>query len=196
MLSTSGRCIFCNTKISTSMALKHFSKCSKVNDVLKGGIDAYLIKIKDKYSAYYWLYVVVPLDYTLEDLDMFIRDIWVDCCSHASEFRINEITYSSDFVIKYDSKEKSMKIKLSEILNNGLDFEYTYDYVNTTELKLEVISTVKIKEKYIYILGRNDNPLTKYNTSDKYIPNSPRVGICRYAGNKKLEESKIWPLKI
>ncbi|AWR95677.1 IS1096 element passenger TnpR family protein [Acidianus brierleyi] len=195
MLSTWGKCIFCNTKISTSMAVKHFSKCSKVNDVLKGEIDAYLIKIKDKYSAYYWLYVAVPLDYTLEDLDKFIRDIWVDCCGHASEFRINEITYPSDFVVDYDGK-KSMKTKLSEILNKGLYFEYTYDYGNSTELKLEVISSVKIKDKYIYILGRNDNPLTRYSTSDKYIPNSPRVGICGYTGNKKLEESKIWPLKI
>ncbi len=198
MPSTPGTCMFCKTKINTINAIRHFSKCNNINKVLKGNIDGYLIKIKDKYSAYYWLYVAVPSDYTLEDLDKFIRDIWVECCGHLSEFRIGNVFYSSDYApdpfLFISGDEKSMKVKLSDILKNGLEFEYTYDFGDSTELKLQVIKDIKMNEKCIYILGRNDNPISKYENSGKYIPNSPRIGICAYTGNKKLEEVKIWKL--
>ncbi|BAB66870.1 IS1096 element passenger TnpR family protein [Sulfurisphaera tokodaii] len=160
-----GKCLWCEKGITTSTALRHFNSCDKVKDILNGKIDGFLIKVKDKFSSDYWLYIAVPSSFTLEDLDNFLRDIWVECCGHLSEFMINGVHYGSSNTMEVSEEEPDIlefvpasKKKLSDVLDKGLKFNYTYDFGSSTELILTVIDNVKLKDKKIYVLGRNDQP--------------------------------------
>ena len=37
----------------------------------------------------------MPADATLADLDRFLRDIWLECCGHMSQFTIGKARYIS-----------------------------------------------------------------------------------------------------
>lgn len=157
--------MLCDKEITTSTALRHFKSCDNVKDILNGEIDGYIISIKDKYSSDYWLYIAVPSSFTLEDLDNFLRDIWVECCGHLSEFVINGVHYGSAEAVRasrefpFGPRLLSAKKKLSAVLSKGLIFDYIYDFGSSTELILAVVDNVKLKDDdHIYVLGRNNKP--------------------------------------
>jgi hypothetical protein len=45
-----------------------------------------LIKVEGAYQKEYWLFLDIALNATLEDLDAFLRQIWLECCGHMSGF--------------------------------------------------------------------------------------------------------------
>ena len=138
------------------------------------------------------------------DLDMFLRDTWLECCGHMSGFSAGE-------------EEIDMNEKLSDILSPGQTWLYEYDFGSTTELLLKVVSEFEgsLKKGKVEILARNDAPQIICNQCEKpatticadclydnqgwlcdectkkhgcdeemFLPlvNSPRAGVCAYAG--------------
>jgi hypothetical protein len=138
------------------------------------------------------------------DLDMFLRDTWLECCGHMSGFSAGE-------------EEIDMNEKLSDILSPGQTWLYEYDFGSTTELLLKVVSEFKgtLKKGKVEILVRNEAPQIICNQCEKsatticteciydnqgwlcddcarkhycdeemFLPvvNSPRTGVCAYAG--------------
>ena len=53
----------------------------------------------------YWMHLEVPIYITLADLDGFLRDIWLECCGHLSDFNIDGISYKSHLDPEYDDTE-------------------------------------------------------------------------------------------
>ena len=49
--------------------------------------------VEAKYSKQYCLHLLIPLQSSLSELDNFLRNIWLECCGHISQFNINDITY-------------------------------------------------------------------------------------------------------
>ncbi|AWR98634.1 IS1096 element passenger TnpR family protein [Metallosphaera hakonensis] len=237
---THGKCLFCEKRISSNTASAHFKSCEKVKEALNGNVDGFILKCKDRYSPEYWLYIAVPSSFTLKDLDQFLRAIWVDCCDHLSEFEIGDQRVIPDedkgIEILTDLFEEEGFVasndKLSNVLYKGLRFGYVYDFGSSTELELSVVDTVRMKDKNIYVLGRNEKPkykcvecgkeaeslcydclaerdisestyceecLKKHEHGDEnagMIPNSPRIGVCGYTGNEKMEKIRVWPLRL
>ncbi|MDQ6662539.1 MAG: hypothetical protein M3Z24_16440 [Chloroflexota bacterium] len=52
--------------------------------------------VEGKYYPQYWLHLDVAGNAELEELDQFLRNIWLECCGHLSAFRIRKDSYSSD----------------------------------------------------------------------------------------------------
>lgn len=48
-----------------------------------------------KEKCKYRLVIEVKNTATLEDVDQFLRDIWLECCDHLSAFEIDGISYES-----------------------------------------------------------------------------------------------------
>jgi hypothetical protein len=53
------------------------------------------IVVEGRYNPQYWMHLEVPDIDTFDDLDQFLRDIWLECCGHLSEFRVGNKSYSS-----------------------------------------------------------------------------------------------------
>jgi hypothetical protein len=140
-----GKCYLCGRIINKRGAIRHLKKCLKEEKINKN-IDVFHIGL----FAYgdYWLHIEIPTHYTLKDLDQFIRDIWVECCGHLSEFVIKDIRYAVypsvySQVDLWGEKPRSMRVKLKNVLKEGDTFSYIYDFGSSTEIELKVFAQRK-----------------------------------------------------
>jgi hypothetical protein len=118
------------------------------------------IKVQATYLPEYWLHLEVPGDERLQTLDQFLRDIWLECCGHLSQFIIEDVYYQSG---PYYDDDRSMNVAVQRALKPGMHFEHEYDFGSTTYLSLEVIGerTGKAQGLAIGIMARND-PLPEW----------------------------------
>lgn len=135
-------------------------------------------------SPYHWLHLQASAHATLADLDQLLRDTWLECCGHLSDFDIEGRCYSRtpmtdprgvtapytapgpdamfDLRGMSDTDEQaSMEVPLGHVLRPGLKFRHTYDYGSTTELKLRVVSVYEAPDSVeaIEIQARNSAPV-------------------------------------
>jgi len=162
-----GICRFCLKKFSGAGMGRHLSACKARKDSnaleLKKGRKSYEIyHIKLTEYKWYWLHIEIPASATLDDLDDFLRGIWLECCGHMSGFTIHGVKYDderlSDEFSDWDMPSQSMKKRLYSVLNVKDNFSYEYDFGSTTYLEGQVLA---VREGYlgknkIRILARNN----------------------------------------
>ena len=155
-----GVCKKCKGIVSTRSAKSHIIKC--LDQVVGTSPDAFLVKVQwPLKNPIYWLYLSVPFKSKLEDLDLFLRDVWLECCSHLSQFTINHDRYSSDFEQNsfLPFEEFSMSIRSEMVLIPGLKFTHEYDFGTTTKLFLETVGLIKaVTNKEIKLIMQNLEP--------------------------------------
>jgi len=163
--------------------------------------------VESPYARKFWLFVDMPSECTLGDLDGFLRRIWLECCDHLSDF--------------YERREElSMDTEICELIP-GEQYKYVYDYGTTTELVVTVKASCRREESNedVRLLARNVPPVIPCgvcggqavvidNESERSNPllcvpcagkldlevdymlplaNSPRAGLCGYGG-----ELDVW----
>lgn len=168
-MKTKGKCGFCSKVFSGSAMARHLQSCKSRASSFQKEIptkdpnNVFLIKVSGRGWFDYWLFIEVDGSATLENLDSFLRDIWLECCGHLSCFRIDGIRYDIkpfDDDTFLEMKNRDMKIRLNDILEPKLTFEYEYDFGSTTYLTLKVISSRqgKTNKDKIQLISRNDPP--------------------------------------
>lgn len=160
-----GKCEVCGDTFNKAEMTKHLRLCkqksvvsAKTSDKKKQKIKIFHLLVEGRRQPEYWLHLEVPANATLKDLDEFLRDIWLECCGHLSAFTIDGMTYASEPSKEYD--DKSMNVKIGNLLSSGEKFYHEYDFGTTTELTLRVISEREgeIMDKDIQLLARNEHP--------------------------------------
>ncbi|HXK40327.1 MAG TPA: hypothetical protein VJ837_05855 [Candidatus Paceibacterota bacterium] len=125
------------------------------------------MRIEDAYSPIFWMDVEMRANSTLEKLDDFLRREWLECCGHLSDFDIDGINYSvttsyemGPLSVFADPTDRTMKVKLGEILRKGSRFQHTYDFGTSTELKLRVVDERqgRIGRESVRLLSQNEAP--------------------------------------
>ncbi|HCT64552.1 MAG TPA: hypothetical protein DIC60_04700 [Lachnospiraceae bacterium] len=173
-----GKCMFCGETFGKAAIKKHLDKCNArtkeyiTEDVAKA--EKYFCIFAQGYeNPEYWIYIDIPVNTTLKVLDEFLRDIWLECCGHLSAFDINGQTFSCS--PDKDYGDKSMSIKLENVLAVGMKFDHEYDFGSTTSLKLKVISEFdgKKRKKEAKLLARNNPPIIKCSYCDQ-----PATNVC------------------
>ena len=202
------KCYFCDEEFNKISCLKHLDKCEKRHkyyETKENKKNYFTIKIEGDKD--YYLYVDISKKAKLEELDFFLRNIWLECCGHMSVFNIYGDNYSSYPDSDFDDSD--MNFQVGKILKVGDVFSYEYDFGSTTELKLSVISEFSGKEKEkIELAIRNIKPIytcscgeaatnicgycydvvcekciSNHSCGDEAmldIVNSPRTGVCAY----------------
>lgn len=177
---TKGLCKYCGKECTKGGMIRHLASCKKRQAKIetekgKRKCGYFQIIITAKYSKEYWLIVEASENVTLNELDKFIRDIWVECCQHLSAYEINGISYekypSDDYM--WGTSAKNMNYRLRDVVKVGDNMSYEYDFGSTTELILNVHSYREgvRKDDGIVILSRN-NPIEI---------------ICSHCGQNKAE---------
>ena len=131
-----------------------------------------------------------PAKATLEDLDRFLRAVWLECCGHMSSFEIAGESFISEQI---EPGDRSMSVALEKVMAAGMKFEYIYDFGTSTELPIKVISARKgiAQEKEVCIMARNEPPEIKCDACSKPATRislrcaamRPPAGSARSAGN-------------
>ena len=161
-----GECRFCHMAFAGGGMGRHLLACTAKKEK-----DEALIGRKRKGNIYhlrisagslYWLHIEMKGASTLNKLDNFLRNIWLECCGHLSQFSIHGVRYSS-----YEEEDnfwgdapKSMNIKLDDVLDVKDKFLHEYDFGTPTELDIQVLSIRKgTIDEPVGILARNDPPV-------------------------------------
>ncbi len=203
------KCLICGSDYTTRGISKHIQSCikKKFQNIVYKDASYYLLFIHPDFTKDYFLYLLLAQNTKLEELDKFLRAIWLECCGHMSAF----------FHGKFNEISKSYSVSQLDNISKGII--YHYDFGSTTELHIKIIGKYNgplgLKGK-IVILARNSQPIipcdecgerpaveictecqwdgggwlcercAKEHACDRamFLPvcNSPRVGVCGYEG--------------
>jgi hypothetical protein len=186
-IASNGKCSLCGGLFDKSAMGKHLVACRQKSDAASasggrmGPATAFNLLVEGRRAPEYWIHLEVPSRASLEVLDGFLRDVWLECCGHLSAFKIEGITYSSQPMGEFEDED--MDVPLSEVLRPGLKFHHEYDFGSTTHLVLKVVSEEEsaLKGKAVRVLARNEPPAIP---CDKCGQPAERVcGQCLYGGN-------------
>jgi hypothetical protein len=200
-----GTCKKCGQEFDKKAMRTHLSQCVPSP---KAGAEETIIQLLVEAPGMpeYWLYVEGKASASLDPLDQFLRDIWVECCEHLSAFSEKR-------------QEVPWRTKLGDYFSRtNRKIDYEYDFGSTTELTIKAVGRRQgaLGRSAIELLARN-NPLPwkcskcgkpaevlcQYcmeedsffcaehaeehgcASSDEYLPvvNSPRMGVCGYTGD-------------
>lgn len=180
-MQTKGKCKYCGKLYAKGYMLRHLKSCKErlaaIEKTERKGKKCgyYTLAIYGKYDKQYWLIIEVSENATLEELDQFLRDIWLECCGHLSSFHIDGTLYDvcPDDDPIWGTPTRSMNYRLMDLIEKGMTFEHEYDFGSTTTLTLDVndYREGKRKPEYLTILSRN----------------VPMEYMCHVCGKKKAE---------
>ena len=97
--STRGYCKYCGKEYTRTGMVKHLQTCKRRVDLYEKATETekyFELLLYGVYNKDYWLIIQIKENATLDDLDQFIRDIWVECCGHLSAFEINGVSYEKE----------------------------------------------------------------------------------------------------
>lgn len=193
-----GECLYCKEKFPQASInrhlQKHLSEKSKENKpgksfLLKAGTNPKWGK------SLYFLALWIDGETLMEDIDYFLREIWLECCGHMSAFSNPKNKRKAHGWNFFESQELLMKNKIdeyekmmeevngeiakfrnvNEVLSKGMKIDYEYDFGSTTDLQLVVLQEYPVKaDKEIVLLSRNEPLEIRCNICHK----EPAVVIC------------------
>ena len=151
-----GTCALCDDMVNDITASGHLVECIARQNLPAPsgtgplGSDYSLHLSLHDGSGLYWMELAVRADTTLRQLDEFLRGMWLECCGHLSEFKIQGVRYSNlaphrddpdaDFIrAEYwmEDDEVHMDDAVADVMPEGVEVGYEYDYGSTTELYLK-----------------------------------------------------------
>jgi predicted RNA-binding Zn-ribbon protein involved in translation (DUF1610 family) len=162
-----GRCRLCGGEYSKSGITRHLQMCQARKEAATdvAGRKARPVRllhltVSGRHAPMYWMHLEAPANATLADLDDFLRDAWLECCSHLSAFTIGGISYTSSVDPDWGMDDLSMDVKLGQVIALGGQVHYEYDFGSTTYLTLKAVSDRKgpVHGKGIEILAQNEPP--------------------------------------
>lgn len=215
-LVSQGPCKFCGRLMSRWGMARHLQTCperlsaiEKANQRPGHGESLYHLQVQDLYGGNYWLHLEMRGPASLEELDFYLRRIWLECCAHLSAF----------FVGKGRMREEvDMETRADRVFSPGLILTHVYDFGTSSKTLIKVVGVRQGKaltQHPIYLMARNapfemscvecDQP-ARWMCSECFFHdmpmlfcdehaythhyeerlyrwvNSPRVGMCGYRG--------------
>jgi len=213
-----GTCLYCGRELTRRGATRHLSACPERRAVIERserstGLDEklYHLRAQDKWWDQFWLDLEMRGSATLQDLDIYLRAIWLECCGHMSRFSLSG----------WGSDDIPMERTISQVFQPGLTILHTYDFGTESNTLIKAIGSREGKPTTPYpiaLMVRNKMPqhtciecekpatwlciecLIEHEVwgslcddhvlshpHDNYgepvpLVNSPRVGMCGYVG--------------
>lgn len=172
-----GQCSLCQQMVSNKAMLKHLQGCMEIHKNESKAKPCFHILVEGSYAPEYWLHIAIRKDVKLKQLDQFLRDIWLECCGHLSDFEIEGIRYAAFPTPELDQENMNKAVK--SVLQQGMKFNHTYDYGSTTQLILKVIGEQNMAlKKSVELLARNEMPFMACECCGK--PATQVCGQCVY----------------
>ncbi|MHC6201873.1 hypothetical protein ACYULU_01610 [Breznakiellaceae bacterium SP9] len=146
---TAGNCFLCGVELKKIKMKNHVLKAHLSEAT---GEQVMLVKAEGFYSKGYWLLLDIALHAELADLDLFLRQIWLECCQHMSVF-----CPMIDRRVEQEALAMSSKIKT---FAEGDKLVHKYDFGSTTTLKITMLAggTRPPQKDPVRLLARNVPP--------------------------------------
>ena len=201
-IKSEGKCLFCGKTFAKAGINRHLA--THLSEKVSGSDSgkSFLVKIetgKNWGSAPYFLSLWIDGEAKMEELDTFLRNIWLECCGHLSAFTNPKrktghgwnISNAMNLFAGGNAKaieammddtdgEIPMSRKTKNALHKGLVLAYEYDFGSTTKLTVTVIDEYPIKaDEKIILLSRNE-PLEINCSICGKVPATQVCTVCMY----------------
>lgn len=153
-----GCCTYCGYEATKSGMSKHLAACpqrraiiEEVNGKKGESQTLFHLRAQDNYSGDFWLDLEMRGNSALSTLDHYLREIWLECCGHLSEFSMDG----------RHGEEISQDRKAKEIFTVGESLVHLYDFGTTSETLIKVIGMREGKpttKHPIALMARNRMP--------------------------------------
>jgi len=155
-----GECVFCGREMTKGGLSRHLKTCKQRQEAIKAAEKEkktgkkqrlYHLQIQDAWSSDFWLHLEVNGKATLNDLDYYLREIWLECCSHLSQFSVGG----------WGGPEISMDRKIEQVLQPGVELTHIYDFGTSSETLVKSVAVREgwpLSEHPIYLMARNKMP--------------------------------------
>jgi predicted RNA-binding Zn-ribbon protein involved in translation (DUF1610 family) len=177
---SNGKCSLCGGVFDKAAMTSHLKSCVRKQETTEASTaqkgakrkPVFHLSVEGRYLPEYWMHLEVPVDATLDTLDRFLRDTWLECCGHMSAFEIQGARYS---VEPMDFDDGDMNVKLKDVLAPGMKFYHAYDFGSTTHVTLKVVAEreSEITSRHIKVLARNGPPVIPCSRCG-----APAVKVC------------------
>jgi len=202
--STIGHCFKCGAEFGRVAMCSHVLK---EREKFGTAEECMILEITGMGSKGFWLVAEASADAKLADLDVFLRQVWMECCEHRSKFYPKGAK-------PWGRNDIPMLLNISD---SPSAFSYIYDFGTTSgaDIRMIGLSTREKCEGAIRLLARNDpihprcevcggdadnvawdgageteyfalcdSCFKKHGDEDSFAPftNSPRMGLCGYCG--------------
>lgn len=153
------KCAYCGNLYSKGGMSRHLKSCkARQAAIADEKTQEKIFHLRVEGAALYWMHIEIAGNQPLSTLDTFLREIWLECCGHLSDFSIAGTTYSSHPL----DWSKPQKSHLNTVLRDDSVFVHSYDYGSTTELYLKVVEIregAQIQDgNKVRVLARNEAP--------------------------------------
>ena len=214
-----GVCVYCGAAYALGGMLKHLTACPQRQAAITAASETagakketlYLMRVRDVYVSDFWLFLEVLGSSTLQELDQYLRAIWLECCGHMSQFSFGG----------WSGEEISMRRRISGVFKLEDELTHIYDFGTSSETLVKAVglrSGAATTRHPIALLARNQLPEVACQACDQpaayfcqecqieegesgflcaehandhphedyggliALVNSPRVGMCGYRG--------------
>lgn len=167
-LHSEGKCHFCGETFAMAGISRHLNTHFKSIKSSNSKDKSFHIKVE---AAEMFLNLWVDGKAKLDELDDFLRAIWLECCGHMSSFtdikkransRNNLLNFESFLSGKFEDNESGpgeipKKSKAQDIFYKDMIIEYDYDFGSTTQLTIKVLEEFDFKaDSKVILLSRNE----------------------------------------
>ena len=137
---------------------RHLQTCHRRMDVVAeadkvraSNTKLHHLRILDQYDGDFWLHLEVNGLATLNDLDYYLRAIWLECCGHLSLFSVDG--WSSDEIQPGQTVEQAF--------SPGLELTHIYDFGTSNYTRIEALDVRDGKPTTanpVVLMARNSPP--------------------------------------
>ncbi len=213
-----GQCAFCGYETTKGSMSRHLASCPQRQEQMIGAEQGkrkaeplYHLRIQDAYNNDFWLDLEVRGSATLEKIDAYLREIWLECCGHLSQFSIGG----------WQGSKIPKTRRVDAVFQPDVELTHIYDFGSSSDTRLKAVAQrtgVPLSARPIVLMARNLMPEatcmeceqpathlcieclyeeqgsgtlcdrhTQTHPHEDYgepieLVNSPRLGMCGYTG--------------
>lgn len=153
-----GTCAFCGQAVTKQGGARHRSSCSDFQTALHSAEQSrrkaeplFELRVQDAHGGQFWLDLEMRGSATLQDLDDYLRAIWLECCGHMSQFSVGG----------WGGDEIPKRGRAGNVLQPRLELTHIYDFGTESETRVKTVGAREgkpIDSRPLTLLARNVMP--------------------------------------
>lgn len=197
---------------------RHLAKCPQRQEQMNSAARTrrkperlHHLRMQDAYGGQFWLDLEVRGSATLNDIDAYLRAIWLECCGHLSKFSIGG----------WGGRDIAKQHRVDAVFQGDVELTHIYDFGTSSETRIKAMGQREgppLTNRPMVLMARNlmpeatciecGQPATRLCTEclieenvwgtlckqharthrhNRYgkpidLVNSPRLGMCGYDG--------------
>jgi hypothetical protein len=213
-----GQCAFCGYETTKGSMGRHLATCpqrqersARAESAKRTPETLYHLRMQDAWGGQFWIDLEVRGSATLQDIDAYLRGIWLECCGHLSQFSVGG----------WGGRKIAKQRRVDAVFQGDLELTHIYDFGTSSETHIKSMGQrdgVPLTTRPMVLMARNvmpeaaciecGQPATRLcmeclieadqqgtlceahaavHPHEDYgepieLVNSPRVGMCGYTG--------------